>query len=98
MELNQSPSRKVGEIDNRGSHFFLALHWAEALANQQKQESLATEFLPIANLLKENQQKIYAELTSCQGEKMNVQGYYHPNEELVNKMMRPSATFNEILK
>lgn len=98
LELNQSPSRKVGEIDNRGSHFFLALHWAEALANQQKQESLATEFLPIANLLKENQQKIYAELTSCQGEKMNVQGYYHPNEELVNKMMRPSATFNEILK
>lgn len=98
LELNQSPSRKVGEIDNRGSHFFLALHWAEALANQQKQESLATEFLPIANSLKENQQKIYAELTSCQGEKMNVQGYYHPNEELVNKMMRPSATFNEILK
>ena len=98
LELNQSPSRKVGEIDNRGSHFFLALHWAEALANQHKQESLATEFLPIANSLKENQQKIYAELTSCQGEKMNVQGYYHPNEELVNKMMRPSATFNEILK
>ena len=98
LELNQSPSRKVGEIDNRGSHFFLALHWAEALANQQKQESLATEFLPIANSLKENQQKIYAELTSCQGEKMNVQGYYHPNEELVNKMMRPSAIFNEILK
>lgn len=98
LELNQSPSRKVGEIDNRGSHFFLALHWAEALANQQKQESLAIEFLPIANSLKENQQKIYAELTSCQGEKMNVQGYYHPNEELVNKMMRPSATFNEILR
>lgn len=98
LELNQSPSRKVGEIDNRGSHFFLALHWAEALANQHKQESLATEFLPIANSLKENQQKIYAELTSCQGEKMNVQGYYHPNEELVNKMMRPSATFNEILR
>ncbi|MDO4881308.1 MAG: NADP-dependent isocitrate dehydrogenase [Capnocytophaga sp.] len=98
LELNQSPSRKVGEIDNRGSHFFLALHWAEALANQQKDLSLATEFLPVAKYLKDNQDKINTELISVQGEKVNVQGYYHPKEDLVSKTMRPSITFNEILK
>ncbi len=97
LENGKSPSRKVNEIDNRGSHYYLAMYWAEALANQEKDEELKKIFTPIAKKLKENEAKINSELIGVQGHSVNIGGYYEPTEKLVSEAMRPSNTFNTIL-
>ena len=93
----KSPSRVVNEIDNRGSHFYLAMFWAEALANQTKDMALKNEFATIFRDLQAHEAKIVEELIQVQGKSMDVGGYYEPSEELVKKAMRPSTTFNEII-
>ncbi len=97
LENKKGPSRKVNELDNRGSHFYLAMYWAEALANQDKDEALKERFTPIAKQLQENEDKIVQELNAAQGSAVNIKGYYFPNEDLVYKEMRPSSTFNTII-
>ena len=97
LETNKSPSRKVGEIDNRGSHFYLALYWAQSLANQNKDAELKSQFTAIATKLASKESEINSELNAAQGSAVNIGGYYHPNVELTSKAMRPSATFNAIL-
>lgn len=97
LENDKSPARRVGEIDNRGSHFYLALYWAQALAAQTKDAELKAKFTEIAKDLTENEAKIDAELIGSQGKAQEIGGYYHPNYELTDKAMRPSATFNAIL-
>ncbi|NRD21116.1 NADP-dependent isocitrate dehydrogenase [Winogradskyella eckloniae] len=97
LENRKGPSRKVNELDNRGSHFYLALYWAEALANQDKDADLKAEFTEIFKALSSNEDTIVKELIDCQGESVNIDGYYYPNEELVSKAMRPSNVFNGIL-
>ncbi|MBK1827207.1 NADP-dependent isocitrate dehydrogenase [Haloferula rosea] len=94
---NKSPTRRVGGIDNRGSHFYLTLYWAQALAAQDDDADLKAEFTPIAEALGANEEKIVAELIAVQGKPADVGGYYQPNEELAFKAMRPSATLNEII-
>ena len=94
---DKSPSRKVKELDTRGSHFYLAMYWAEALANQNKDEDLRTIFSKVAANLKEQESKIINELKNAQGASQNIGGYYLPNAELVAKAMRPSETLNGIL-
>jgi isocitrate dehydrogenase len=98
LQNNQSPSRQVNHLDNRGSHFYLALYWAQALVEQSKDPQLKTIFLPIAKQLTENQHIILNELNSVQGNQLNLKGYYHPDIELVKQFMCPSQTFNQILK
>ncbi|MDG1528924.1 MAG: NADP-dependent isocitrate dehydrogenase [Polaribacter sp.] len=97
LDNKKSPSRKVGELDNRGSHFYLATYWAEALANQDKNIALKNRFAPIAKELAENTDKIVNELNAAQGSSLDIKGYYFPNEELTSKEMRPSNTLNTIL-
>ena len=97
LDNNKSPSRKVGEIDNRHSHFFFAIFWAEALAEQQQDQDLAVRFTSVFNLLKENETKILHELDSTQGVEVELGGYYHPDREKVAKIMRPSPTLNSII-
>jgi isocitrate dehydrogenase len=94
---DKSPARKLGEIDNRGSHFYLAMYWAEALATQDKDATLKAIFTPIAAAFNENEAKINAELIGSQGKPQTIGGYYQPNPELTSKAMRPSETFNTIL-
>jgi isocitrate dehydrogenase len=94
---NKSPSRKTGELDNRGSHFYLALYWAEALAAQDKDADLKARFAPLAKTLAENEEKIVSELIDCQGKAMDIGGYYRPDASLIAQAMRPSATFNSAL-
>ncbi|MBJ95735.1 MAG: isocitrate dehydrogenase (NADP(+)) [Rickettsiales bacterium] len=94
---NKSPSRKVGELDNRGSHFYLALYWARALSEQEDDPELKQQFLSLAEQLSANEAQIIAELNSVQGDAMNIGGYYLPNEQLAAAAMRPSATLNRIL-
>lgn len=94
---DKSPARKVGQIDNRGSHFYLALYWAQALANQTKDAELQTKFAPIAEEMTSNKAKIDAELISAQGKPQNIGGYYQPSESATTNAMRPSGTFNSIL-
>jgi isocitrate dehydrogenase len=98
LENNQGPSRKVNELDNRGSHFYLALHWAEALANQKKDEMLSKRFKTVHEKLEENKTRILQEMMAAQGKPVDIGGYYEPNEALVSREMRPSKTFNDILK
>jgi isocitrate dehydrogenase len=98
LDNNKSPSRKVGEIDNRGSHFYLALYWAQALATQTKDAEIQARFTPIAKALTENEALINEELIKAQGKPVEMGGYYHPNFDKVSKAMRPSATFNGALK
>lgn len=93
----KSPSRKVMELDNRGSHFYLALYWAEALASQSKDEDLRNEFAQIYKRLNDNEAKIVDELNSVQGQSMDIGGYYAPDEALASEAMRPSSTLNDIL-
>ncbi len=93
----KSPSRKVNELDNRGSHFYLALYWAKALAAQEDDISLKADFEGLAMSLSANEDKIVAELNEVQGKAMDIGGYYHPNDELAAKVMRPSHTLNEII-
>ena len=97
LEENKSPSRKCGEIDNRGSHFYLALYWAEALAAQDKDAELKARFAPLAKALAENEAKIVGELGAVQGKPVDVGGYYRPTETLAANAMRPSSTFNAAL-
>ncbi len=97
LKNNKSPARKVGQIDNRGSHFYLAMYWAEALANQTKDTELKSKFAPIATELIANENKINSELLGAQGKAQNIGGYYQPNPTLTSQAMRPSATFNSIL-
>ncbi|PWA09280.1 NADP-dependent isocitrate dehydrogenase [Flavobacterium laiguense] len=94
---DKSPSRKIGQIDNRGSHFYLAMYWAEALATQDKDADLKSIFAPIAIEFIENEAKINAELIGAQGKPQTIGGYYQPNPALTNKAMRPSEIFNAIL-
>ena len=94
---NKSPSRKVNELDNRGSHFYLAMYWAQALAAQTEDAELAARFAPVATKLAENEDKIVEELNAVQGQAMDIGGYFHPNDELGTKAMRPSATLNDII-
>jgi isocitrate dehydrogenase len=97
LATDKSPSRRVGGIDNRGSHFYLAMYWAEALAAQDKDAELKATFTPIATEFFANESKINAELIGSQGKPQNIGGYYQPNPELTDKAMRPSETFNSIL-
>ncbi|MDF7806662.1 NADP-dependent isocitrate dehydrogenase [Pontiellaceae bacterium B12219] len=97
LEENKSPSRKVHELDNRGSHFYLALYWAEALAAQDADAELKARFAPLAKTLEENEDQIVEELIGCQGNTLDLGGYYRPNDELANAAMRPSETFNAAL-
>ncbi len=98
LENQKSPMRKAGELDNRGSHFYLALYWADALAQQTKDEALKSQFESIARSLSENEEKIVAELAKVQGNPVDIGGYYKPDDEKASKAMRPSETFNAILK
>jgi len=97
LDNKKSPSRKVNELDNRGSHFYLAMYWAEALANQDKDADLKAEFSEIASAMKENEDKIVSELNAAQGRPVNIDGYYKPDEALVYKEMRASETLNNII-
>ncbi len=97
LKNDKSPARKVGQIDNRGSHFYLAMYWAEALANQSKDAELKSKFAPIASELIANESKINSELIGAQGKAQNIGGYYQPNPKLTSQAMRPSATLNSIL-
>ncbi len=94
---NKSPSRKVGELDNRGSHFYLALYWAEALAAQKQDAELAARFAKVAEALAKNEKKIVDELNSAQGTPVDIGGYYAPKHEVASKAMRPSPTLNAII-
>jgi len=93
----KSPSRKVNELDNRGSHYFLAKYWAEALANQSQDQDLRSQFSNLLDKFEQNETKILEELIEVQGKKVDLGGYYYPDKSLVSKAMRPSQTLNEIL-
>jgi isocitrate dehydrogenase len=97
LENDKSPQRKVGEIDNRGSHFYLATYWARALADQQQDADLRTTFGPVAAALEENESRIVGELNGVQGSPVDIGGYYHPDPAKTAAAMRPSATFNRIV-
>ncbi|MBK6547052.1 MAG: NADP-dependent isocitrate dehydrogenase [Arcobacter sp.] len=94
---DKSPARKVGDIDNRGSHFYLAMYWADELAKQNDDAELKAEFTPIAKAMNENEAQIVKELTECQGKPANTGGYYLFDDELTSKVMRPSSTLNKII-
>lgn len=94
---DKSPARKVGSIDNRGSHFYLAMYWAEALANQTKDSELSQKFAPVAKALEENESKINEELIGSQGKSQDIGGYYQPNFQKTDDAMRPSETLNKII-
>jgi isocitrate dehydrogenase len=97
LECNKSPARKVGEIDNRGSHFYLALYWAQALAEQTEDKDLQARFATVPKQLVDNEAKIAAELLGAQGKPVDMGGYYYPNDEKTTKAMRPSPTLNAIV-
>jgi isocitrate dehydrogenase len=97
LDQNKNPARKVGQIDNRGSHFYLAMYWAEAIAAQTKDKDLAAKFAKIAKQLQENEEKINSELIGAQGKPVDMGGYFHPNDAKTEKAMRPSATLNAII-
>ncbi|HQH79871.1 MAG TPA: NADP-dependent isocitrate dehydrogenase [bacterium] len=97
LENNKSPGRKVHELDNRGSHFYLTMYWAEALAEQHRDVDLRSKFKELADALHENEGKILIELNSAQGKPVDIGGYYRPNKDLASKAMQPSETFNSIM-
>jgi len=97
LDENKSPSRKKMEIDNRGSHFYLAMYWAEALAAQDADAALKAEFGPVAKSMTDNEKLITDDLITCQGKAVDIGGYYHPDAEKLSTAMRPSACFNKIL-
>jgi isocitrate dehydrogenase len=97
LENNKGPSRTTGEIDNRGSQFYLALYWAQELANQTEDKDLQKHFAALADTLSKNEDAIVAELADAQGEPVDIGGYYLPNPEAAADVMRPSKTFNEAL-
>ncbi|WP_213993385.1 NADP-dependent isocitrate dehydrogenase [Sodalis sp. dw_96] len=98
LDTNKSPSRKTGELDNRGSHFYLALYWAQALAEQNEDPALKQQFAAFATVLAGNEQQIVSELNQVQGKPVEIGGYYHPDPALASQAMRPSATLNNALK
>jgi isocitrate dehydrogenase len=97
LDNNKSPARKVGQIDNRGSHFYLALYWAEALAAQDKDKELKARFAGVAKKMAENAAKVDQELIGAQGKPQDIGGYYDPDPVKTSRAMRPSATFNAII-
>jgi len=97
LESNKSPSRKVGELDNRGSHYYLAMYWAQELANQGDDAELKEVFAPIAKKLSESESRILDELNAAQGKPVDIGGYYHPDDTLASAAMRPSKTLNAIV-
>lgn len=97
LDEDKSPARKIGEIDNRGSHFYLALYWAQELAKQNDDADLAAAFSGVAKQLSENEAKIVAELNAVQGSSCDIKGYYSVDDAIAEKAMRPSATFNQAL-
>jgi isocitrate dehydrogenase len=97
LEQRRAPSRRVNELDTRGSHFYLALYWAQALAKQTDDPELQARFTEAAQKLAANEDKIVQDLIDAQGQPVEVGGYYHPNEEMSAKAMRPSATLNAIV-
>lgn len=97
LEENKSPSRKVGELDTRGSHFYLAMYWAQALAEQSDDQELKAKFAPLAKTLTESESKIIEELAAAQGEPVDIGGYYQPDESKAGPAMRPSQTLNRVL-
>ena len=97
LDNKKSPSRKAGELDNRGSHFYLAMYWAQELANQDKNEELKNEFSSVAEAMQTNEDKIVNELNEVQGKAIEIGGYYVPNDELADGFMRPNETLNAIL-
>jgi isocitrate dehydrogenase len=97
LATNKGPARKVGDLDNRGSHFYLALYWAQALARQTKDKALAAYFAPIAAEMTSNEGKIVGELNGAQGKPVEIGGYYHPCEKMTATAMRPSTTLNAIV-
>ena len=94
LDENKSPARRVGQIDNRGSQFYLAMYWAQALAAQTEDAALAAKFAPIAKQLTDNEAAIVAELAAVQGKPTDIGGYYQPDLAKLDAVMRPSATFN----
>ncbi|MCP3692883.1 MAG: NADP-dependent isocitrate dehydrogenase, partial [Planctomycetaceae bacterium] len=97
LKENKSPSRKVNELDTRGSHFYLAYYWAQALVEQTQDPSLQEEFSDLAARLTESEAIIVEELTTAQGDPVDIGGYFHPDDEAASRAMRPSATFNAVL-
>jgi len=97
LENDRSPARKVGQIDNRGSHFYLAMYWAEALAEQTSDREISAKFASVAKAMRENEAKINEELIAAQGSSQDVGGYYHPDRERTYAAMRPSVTLNAIV-
>jgi isocitrate dehydrogenase len=97
LEENRSPSRKVNELDNRGSHYYVAMYWAQAVAQNDDDAELAARFSAPAQALVDNEEKILAELLAAQGAPVDIGGYYQPNEALTTAAMRPSATLNAII-
>jgi isocitrate dehydrogenase len=97
LDNDKSPARKVGQIDNRGSHFYLALYWAEALAAQSKDAELKARFTPVAQQLSTGEARINEELIAAQGKPVDMGGYYHPDKVKTGAAMRPSATLNAII-
>ncbi|MED5405361.1 MAG: NADP-dependent isocitrate dehydrogenase, partial [Chloroflexota bacterium] len=97
MERDRAPSRRVNELDTRGSHFYLALYWAQALADQTKDPELQARFKPVADQMSANEEKIIEELNNAQGQPVDIGGYYHPNHDMAAKAMRPSVTLNAIV-
>jgi isocitrate dehydrogenase len=97
LNNDKSPSRKVGELDTRGSHFYLATYWAQALAAQDEDSELKTKFEPVAKQLTDNEATIVAELNAVQGKAVDLGGYYRPDREMTSKVMRPSASLNAVI-
>jgi isocitrate dehydrogenase len=98
LDNNKGPSTRTGELDNRGSHFYLALYWAQALAAQTEDKDLQAHFAPLAEALARNEQKIVEELKTVQGQPVDIGGYYRPDPAKTAAVMRPSATFNSALE
>jgi len=97
LENSKSPSRKTGELDNRGSHFYLGMYWAQELATQTDDVSLSSKFTEIAKSFTDNEYNVVSELSAVQGRPANNDGYYHANSETVKQIMRPSKTLNTML-
>ncbi len=97
LEENKAPSRKVHELDNRGSHYYLAMYWAQAIAGQATDRDLASLIAPVARALEESEETILSELEAAQGHAVDIGGYYHPDDELASRAMRPSPTLNAII-
>ena len=97
LEFNRTPARKIGELDNRGSHFYLAMYWARAIADQKDDAELAAKFAPVAAALEAGEAEIVAAFAKAQGVPVDIGGYYIPKAELLAQWMRPVAKFNQVI-